>query len=393
METPAILGGEPLFKEPVPIIKPPLGRYATSEFLSKVKGILESGMVTNHVWVRELEKNIATYLGVKNVVGISSCTAGLILSLQLLGLSKKKIILPSFTFVATANAAYWNNCKIVLADCAPNTFDISPEDVQEKMTNDTAAILGVHIFGNPCDVKALQDIAEDHDMKLLFDSAHAFGASYNGKKISGFGDVELFSCSPTKLFITMEGGIATTENDKLAEELKIARNYGNLPDYRCKIPGLNARMTEVNALLGIEMLKEMDEIVKNRNEYVALYKKLLGKLPGIRFQECTKGAVHSYKDFGIVIDPQEFGLNRDLLSEALTKENVMTKKYFYPPVHKLEAYSGLANVSLPNTEHVSNNVLCLPIHSYMDKKLIENICAAVERIHKFGKEIGKMSSR
>ncbi len=257
------------------------------------------------------------------------------------------------------------------------------------MTKDTAAIIGVHIFGNPCDIKALQDIAEDHNVKLLFDSAHAFGASYDDKKIGGFGDVEVFSCSPTKLFITMEGGIVGTEDDKLAAELKIARNYGNLPDYRCKIPGLNARMTEINAALGIEMLKNIEEMVANRNNYAALYKKLLGKVPGIKFQEPTKGAKHAYKDFGILVDPKEFGVNRDILYDALAKENVMTKKYFYPPVHKLEAYSGISSAGLSNTERVSNNVLCLPIHSYMDKELIEKISYAIERIGKNAKEIAK----
>lgn len=392
MEKPAILGGEPVFEKLVPIIKPLLAKYATDEFLSKIKCILESGMVTDHIYVRELEKNISSYLGVKNAVGISSCTAGLILSLRLMGLSKKKVILPSFTFAATANAAYWNDCKITLADCDPNTFNISPEDVKKKLAKDTAAIIGVHIFGNPCDVKALQEIAEDHNVKLLFDSAHAFGASHNGKKVGGFGNVEVFSCSPTKLFITIEGGIVGTKDDKLAVEIRTARNYGNLPDYQCKVPGLNARMTEINAALGIEMLKNIEEMVENRNKYVALYKKFLGKVPGIKFQEPTKGARHAYKDFGIIVNPKEFGVNRDILYDALAKENVMTKKYFYPPVHKLEAYSDLANADLPNTEYISNNVLCLPIHSYMDKTLIENICAAVERIHKFGKEISKKSS-
>ena len=387
MEKPAILGGEPVFEKPVPIIKPPLAKYATDGFLSKIKGILESGMVTDHIYVQELEKNISRYLGVKNVVGISSCTSGLILSLQLMGLRKKKVILPSFTFVATANAAYWNDCKIVLADCDPNTFNISPEDVKKKMTKDTAAIIGVHIFGNPCDVKALQEIAEKHDVKLLFDSAHAFGASYDGKKVGGFGDVEVFSCSPTKLFITTEGGIVATKDDKLAEDIRIARNYGNLPDYRCKTPGLNARMTEINAALGIEMLKNIDEMVENRNKYAGLYKKLLSKLPGIKFQEPTKGARHAYKDFGITVDPKEFGVNRDVLYDALAKENVMTKKYFYPPMHKLEAYSGISSASLPNTESISNNVLCLPIYSYMDKELIEKISYVIDRISKNAKEI------
>jgi len=393
VEKPAILGGEPVFEKLAPIIKPLLAKYATDGFLSKIKGILESGMVTDHIYVRELEKNISSYLRVKNVVGISSCTLGLILSLQLMGLRKKKVILPSFTFVATANAAYWNDCKIVLADCDPNTFNISPEDVKKKMTKDTAAIIGVHIFGNPCDVKALQEIAEDHDVKLLFDSAHAFGASYDGKKVGGFGDVEVFSCSPTKLFITTEGGIVATADDKLAAEMRIARNYGNLPDYQCKIPGLNARMTEINAALGIEMLKNIDEMVENRNKYAALYKKFLAKVPGIKFQEPTKGTRHAYKDFGIIVNPKEFGVNRDALYDALAKENVMTKKYFYPPVHKLEAYSESAKADLPNTEHVSNNVLCLPIYSYMDEKLIKNICTAIERIHKFSKEISRKLSR
>jgi len=393
MEAPAILGGKPQFEKPMPIIKPPISRYATDDFLSKIRAILESNMVTDYVRVKELEKNIAAYLRVKNAVGLSSCTSGLMLSMQLLGLRKTEVILPSFTFVATANAAYWNDCKIVLADCDRETFDISPEDVQEKITPRTKAIIGVHIFGNPCDTKALQEIAEGHDLKLIFDSAHAFGAEYNGKKIGGFGDVEVFSCSPTKLFITVEGGVATTADDKLAAELRIARNYGNLPDYQCQSPGLNARMTEINALLGIEMLKNVDEMVKNRNEYVALYKKLLGKLPGIKFQKCTKGAFHSYKDFGILVDPKEFGVNRDVLSDALTKENVMTKKYFYPPVHMLEAYSGLADTDLLNTEYVTNNVLCLPIYSYMDKRLIEDICVAVERIHNFSKDISRKSSR
>ena len=387
MEKPAILGGKPVFEKLVPIIKPPLAKYATEGFLSKIKGILESGMITDHIYVRELEKNISSYLGVKNVVGVASCTSGMMLSLQLMGLSKKEVILPSFTFVATANAAYWNECKIVLADCDPNTFNISPEDVEKKITKNTAVIMPVHIFGNPCDIKALEGIAEEHNVKLLFDSAHGFGASYNGRKVGGFGNVEVFSCSPTKLFITVEGGIVATEDDKLAADMKIARNYGNFPDYRCKTPGLNARMTEINAALGIEMLKNIDEMVENRNSYAAIYKKLLGRVPGIKFQETTKGAKHAYKDFGIIIDPKEFGVTRDVLYDALGKENIMTKKYFYPPVHKLEAYSCVSTTKLPNTERVSNNVLCLPMHSYMEKELIEKISYAVKRIGENVKEI------
>ena len=389
MDKPAALGGEPIFKEVVPIVSPPLNKYNDTAFLNRIKEILDSGMVTNYEEVKKFEKMVENYLKVNNAVAVSSCTSGLILTLQSLGIREKEVVIPAFTFLATAHAAYWNRCKITFVDIDPSTLNISINDLQEKISKKTAAIIPVHIYGNPCNIKALEELANDYNAKLIFDSAHAFGASYNGEKVGNFGEAEVFSCSPTKLLITMEGGIVTTNDHKLADNIKLARNYGNVQDNECLLPGLNARMTEINAFLGQRMLEDIDKIVENRNKYAEIYQKNLSRLPGIKFQKITEKATHSYKDFCIIIDPIEFGLNRDILAEALAEENIMTKKYFYPPVHKISAYKD-NSVNLPITEFVSSNVLSLPIYSFMDKEMINKICLAIERIYEYKEEIIKI---
>lgn len=385
MEKPAVLGGNPVSNELIPIIKPPLYNYATDSLISKIRNILESGMVTNDKQVQEFENKIKNYIGVKNTVCLSSCTSGLILTLKALGVQKKEVIIPSFTFLATGHTAHWNNCKIKFVDIDPKTFNISIEDLEDKITKDTAAVLPVHIYGNPCDVKQIEDICEEYDSKLVFDSAHGFGASYKGEKVGNFGDAEVFSCSPTKLLITLEGGIVTTNNTELYDNLKLSRNYGNTYDNDCDDPGLNARMTEINAAVGLELLGDIEKLVENRNNYARIYKKNLSKLPGITFQQVTKGANHAYKDFVIIVDKSEFGMDRNKLQASLNEENIMTKKYFHPPLHQIKAFK--VNLSLPVSENISENVLALPMYSFMDEELIERICYAIKRIHEFSKEI------
>lgn len=388
MDKPAILGGDPAFENFLPIIRPPLYRYATKEFLGTIEGILKSGMVTNAAYVARLEEAINNFLGVKNTVAMSSCTSGLILAQKLLGMSNKEVLVPSFTFAATPISTNWNNIKIKFTDCDRDTFNISVDDIQEKVTRDTAGIIGVHIYGNPCDIKGISEIAEDHKLKVIYDSAHGFGASYDGKMVGNFGDVEIFSCSPTKLFITMEGGILTTPDPALAKDLKDGRNYGNLPDYQVDFAGLNARMNEVSAALGMEMLRDIDEIVKNRNSYALSYEKALKKIPGVSFQKTQEKSVHAFKDFGILIHPEKFGMNRDKLEQALAKENINTKKYFYPPTHKLRLYKEYNSLDLPNTNYVSENVLCLPIYSFMEEAQITGVAGAIKNIQEHAGEIG-----
>lgn len=393
-EKPAILGGKPIFEKMVPIIKPSIDKYVDGPFLEEIKGILKSNMVSGvNIYVKKLENAVSEYIGVKNVVLLSSCTSGLLLSIQALGLRNKEVLVPSFTFSATAHAAYWNDCKIKFVDCDPETFNISIEDLQEKITDKTAGILPVHLFGNPCDVKALREITEDWDLKIVFDSAHALGSVHDGKKIGQFGDVEIFSASPTKLLTTMEGGILTTNNDELAKTIELTRNYGNYPDYTCKIPGLSARMPEINATLGLYMLRDIDTFVKNRNEYVKLYKQKLRGIHGLKYQKISENSVSAHKDFAIVIDENKFGLSRDALCDALSKENIMTKKYFYPPLHMLEAYRSFVTGKLPNTEYLSENIVCFPIHNFMDADLIDKICLAIKRIYESAEEVRSWLAR
>lgn len=386
MEKPAILNGKPIFEKAMPIIKPNANEFA-EECSEKIRNILKSNMLTNvNIYVREFEKKAGEYLKVKNAIAISSGTSGLILSLHALGIKNKEIILPSFTFSASVHACYWNNCKIIFGEI-DDTFTLDIEDVKNKITKKTSAIMGVHMYGNPCNIKALKEIAEDNNLKIVYDAAHAFGSKYFSQQIGSFGDAEVFSLSPTKLITTFEGGLITTNDKKFAEKLRVLRNYGNNADYTCDLPGLNARMPEVNAILGISMMEHIDEYVKNRNNYVSLFKKGLIDIKGISYQKIRENCVSTNKDFSLIIDEKKFGMNRDYLEIALQKENISTKKYFFPPMHKLKAYKNIKAKNLDYTEKISNNVLSLPIYNKMEKETIEKICFAIKRIYENAEKV------
>ena len=231
----------------IPITKPTLPKFDSLK--EEVREILESGMLTNYKHVREFESMLKAKLNVKNVVALSSCTSGLMLCMKAWGLTGE-VILPSFTFSATGHAIKWNNLTPVFVEVDPITQTIDPAAVEAAITDKTSAILGVHLYGCPAKIKELEAIAKKHNLKLIFDAAHAMGSTYDGKAIGNFGDAEVFSCSPTKLLVTTEGGIVCTNDDELAKTLRYARNYGDPGDYNCKLTGINARMTEFNAIVG-----------------------------------------------------------------------------------------------------------------------------------------------
>lgn len=360
----------------IPILRPNLHEYSAVAS-RKIKEILDSGMVTNSSTVAALEGGIKSYLGVKEAVCMNSCTSGLMLGIQELNLRGQEVLLPSFTFCATAHAAHWNNCKIRFVDINPETFNISIESLKERITQESKAIIAVHMYGNPCDIDALKDLADDHKLKLIFDSAHAFGSKYKGKMIGGFGEFESFSCSPTKLFCTVEGGVFSTDDEGLAARMRLSRSYGSPPDYNCPIIGINARMTELNAAVGLEMLKDIERIVANRNRYAELYLKQLKGIPGLNFQKITSGGRTTHKDFSIIVDKEGFGMDRNQLGEILLKKDIHTRKYFYPPVHKMDVYAAFKDLELPHTDAVSNNVLSLPIYNVMDEDIIDFVCEQI----------------
>lgn len=369
---------KPVFKEVLPITKPYLPSFERVK--DKISEIFSSGMITNYKYVKELESDVSKYMNVKNAIAVSSCTSGLMLVEKLLNLTGE-VILPSFTFSATGHSLMWNNLKPVFVDIDPNTFLIDTEKIEEAITPKTSAILAVHTFGLPSEVKKLQEIADANNLKLIFDSAHAFGSKVDNKYIGQFGDAEVFSSSPTKLMTTGEGGLVTTNNDELAKQIRIGRNYGDDGSYDCKFIGMNARMAEFNAILGIESLKLIEDHIRMREKIVEIYQKELKEIP-LAFQRISSNYRTTFKDFAIILDEKEFGLNRDKVAEIMRSQNIITKKYFYP-LHKQTAYSDFinSNTKLPITDKISQNILCLPLYAKLSEEDVKKVCYVLKSIY------------
>ncbi|MBI5409338.1 MAG: DegT/DnrJ/EryC1/StrS family aminotransferase [Nitrospirae bacterium] len=381
-DRPAFLGGKPMFDEPLHIIKPTL--FDPEEIIPDLKKIFSLGNITTHQYVKKFEEEFARYLGVRNAVAVSSATSGLMLAVKGLGLSGE-VIVPSFTFTATVHSLVWNNVKPVFVDCEEGTCNIDVSKIEEKITRDTTAVMPVYIFGNPPAIDALQTLAAHYNLKLVFDSAQAFGAEYKGVLAGGFGDCEIFSLSPTKVLTAVEGGIVTTNNDALAKFLREARDYGKSGDDISHI-GLSARMSELHALVGLKNLKGVDGHLQRRRELIELYKGLLGTLDGISFQKIPEGSKASANYMVIFIDEEGFGLSRDALCSALKADNIGTKKYFYPAVHMQAAYSMFRDEygpRLPVTEKASDTGLALPLYGHMERETVVKVCRAIKRIHNF----------
>ncbi|MCX7608603.1 MAG: DegT/DnrJ/EryC1/StrS family aminotransferase [Anaerolineales bacterium] len=260
---PAILGGEPLFPTMLPMVRPVLPSF--EEMREGIQTILQTGMVTKGPFMRQFEAEMAAHLGVKHAVAVSSCTLGMMLVHQALGL-RGEVVVPSFTFMATVSALVWAGLKPVFADVDAQTFNLDPAAAEAAITPQTTAIVAVHQFGNPADIEGLQEVARRHNLKLIFDAAHGAGALYRGEPVGKQGDAQIFSLSPTKLLITGEGGIVATNDDDLAAKVRIGREYGNDGNYDSAFAGLNARMPELSALLGLHSLKRLEEAARHRNE-------------------------------------------------------------------------------------------------------------------------------
>jgi sugar O-acyltransferase (sialic acid O-acetyltransferase NeuD family) len=366
--------------EKIHVAQPTLPEYPLLD--SKFRDIAKSLMLSNFAkYSNELEIEIQNILSVKKALTLPNATSALMLAIKALNLTGE-VILPSFTFSATGHAVVWNGLTPVFADIDPPTYNIDPKDVERKITDKTSAILAVHTFGNPADIERLESIARKHNLKLLFDAAHALGSKYHDKSIGNFGDIECFSLSGTKVITSAEGGIVTSNNEELMKKMLLGRNYGAGPDYDCQYIGLNGKMSEFHAAIALESLPLLDKFVNKRNKLAAFYRKRLGEIPGIRFQQIRYDCVSTFKDFAIVIDRDVFGMGRDELVMYLNEEDIFPKKYFHPPLHKMKAYKKIKHraENLVNTEAVSDNIVCLPIYSHMSVDTLEKICYAVYRI-------------
>ena len=379
---PALLGHSPIFEKKVPIAKPILPEV--EELTGELKQILQTGILSKGPHRRDFEEKIAEHLCVKHAVAVSSCTTGLMLTYQALGLTGD-VVVPSFTFMATVSSLRWAGLRPIFADVNASTTNLDPEVAEAALTREAQAIVAVHNFGNPADIEELELIADKYQVRLIFDSAHGFGSLYNGRPVGAQGDAHVFSLSPTKLLVAGEGGIVATNDDEIAEGVRIGREFGNCGDYDSVVPGINARLPEFNALLGQHGLRHLESSARHRNYIAGFYRARLSNLPGIQFQEVRDGNRSSYKDFSVVIDADLFGLTRNELKAALTAENIETRKYYDPPVHRQRAYQrfALPHHRLLNTELLASGVLCLPIWSDMDPSVVSGVCLAIEKAHEF----------
>jgi dTDP-4-amino-4,6-dideoxygalactose transaminase len=386
-DPPALLGGRPMCEVGLPYMRPTLPPW---EVLGQqIQEIISTGMVTKGHYLEAFEEQVAGYLGVRHAVAVSSCTIGLMLLYQSLGL-EGEVLVPSFTFMATVHPLVWQRVRPVFVDIDPLTWNLDPAQVEACITPRTTAIVAVHIFGNPAPIEKLEAIAHRHGLALIFDAAHGFGALHHSKPLGGYGQAEVFSTSPTKLLVTGEGGIVATNDDDLAYHIRLGREYGNPGNYDSLLPGLNARMPEFNAILGLHSLEMLEENAQHRNALATGYRTHLAEIPGITFQTIRPYNRSSFKDFTIRIDAAQFGLDRDSLRCALAREGISARPYYVPPVHQHSTYQALVSQQqpyLPVTQDVAQTVLSLPIYSHMPTESLIRVCEAIGRIYRYAPQI------
>ncbi|MFQ5601617.1 MAG: DegT/DnrJ/EryC1/StrS family aminotransferase, partial [Candidatus Krumholzibacteriia bacterium] len=364
----------------IPVASPTLPDLET--LLPQLREIWASGELTNGRTVAEFERRVAATMPGRHVVAVSSCTSGLMLALRALEV-QGEVLLPSFTFTATAHAVVWNGCTPVFVDCDADTLDIDVDDLQRKITPQTRAIVAVYVGGNPPALEALEGIARKHGLELVLDAAHALGSTCRGRPSGTFGDAEVFSLSPTKTITTCEGGLISVRDAEVARRVRIGRNYANPGDYNCEFIGLNARMSELHALVGLESFKMLQRNVEERRRLVSLYENRLRRLRGLRMQQVGGGNESSYKDFSLRVIEPEFGVGRGALRSALERSGIETRTYFDPPVHLQAAYSRWRAGSarrLPATELVAGQVLNLPLYVGLREADIERIVQVIESV-------------
>ncbi len=376
----ALFGHPPAFDKPLHVGRPNLPDKQA--ILERIAGALDAGWLTNGgPLVSEFEHRLAEEAGVKHCIATSNGTAALELAIRALGLVGD-VIVPAYTFIATAHALAWHGLRPVFCDVDPATHTLDPLQVARTIGPQTAAILGVHLWGRACDIASLTSIAREHKIPLLFDAAHAFGCTYQGRPIGGFGACETFSFHATKFVQCGEGGAVATNDDHLAERIRLRRNFGFAGYDRVSSIGTNAKMSELAAAVGLTSLDNMGTIVAvNRQNYGA-YRRRLRSLPGLRLLSHDAHEQSNYQYIVVEVDPRQTGLSRDDLVHVLAAENVLARRYFYPGCHRMEPYCsdpGTAGCVLPVTENLADRILALPTGMQLDESDVSRIVAILAK--------------
>lgn len=351
------------------------------DYISNVKEIFNSQWLTNMgVKHNELETKLQDVLKVPNVSLFNNGTIALLTALKAMNLPYgSEIITTPFTFAATPHCIVWNNCKPVFCDIEPNTMTIDADKVESLITPNTSAILGVHVYGFPCNVEKIDKIAKKHNLKVIYDAAHAFSTEINGKSIGTFGNITMFSFHATKLFNTIEGGCLTYNDENLKRKIYNLRNFGIQSEEIVEDVGINGKMNEFQAAMGLENLKIYKQEQEKRAEIKAFYDEHLSKIKGIRIPKMPENVTNSYQYYPIVIE-DNYPITRNELYDRFKAQNILTRKYFYPACNDYDCYKNDLAVKLADLTVVNDlkhRVLCLPFYGSLEEETLEFICSFI----------------
>jgi len=365
-------------KRTIPIAKPLLGR----EELEAVRKVFESGILVQGEKVKLFEEKFAEYIGVEHAVAVANGTMALDATLKALEIGPgDEVITSAFSFIASSNCVLYQGAKPIFADINLQSFNIDALDVAEKITAKTRAVIPVHLFGQPAEMDALKDLAEDHEIALVEDAAQAHGAEYKGQKVGGLGDIGCFSFYATKNMSTGEGGIITTNNSELARRARLIRDHGQTEKYRHAVLGYNYRMTEMCAAVGLVQLKKLEGFIKRRRENAELLTRGIKKITGLT-PPCVKNDVrHVFYQYTVRVE-DDYPMNRDKLAECLTKRGVGVAVHYPVPIYKQPFYEklGYGRVACPMVEDVCKRILSIPVHPSVDEDDIAYILSALKEV-------------
>jgi dTDP-4-amino-4,6-dideoxygalactose transaminase len=362
------------FDKPIYVTKPFLPPF--EEYCQGLSEIWESRWLTNDGPIlRRFTKELCNYFETDNLCLFNNGTLALQIAMQGMGISGEVITTP-YTFVATTHALFWNKIRPIFVDIEPEYYTLDPEKVEAAITPWTTAILAVHVYGHPCKLNALADIARRHNLKLIYDAAHAFGVKVDNTSIAHYGDLSMFSFHATKLFHSIEGGMLTFKEAGLKGIFDYLKNFGFKNEVEVVMPGTNAKMNEMQALMGIQVLKYLEELVEKRSRITELYRERLKVVPGIKLVPPLSPEVkYNYGYMPIEVDEQDFGMSRDALYEKLKQWNVHTRRYFYPLICDFPCYRSISvNGTLPVARRVADRILTLPIYDSLELVDVAAIC-------------------
>ena len=384
----AVFGGTPAFNAPLHVGRPIIGDR--TRLLGRIVDALDRRWLTNDgPLVREFERRVADLLEVKHCIATSNGTVALEIVARALGLTGE-VIVPSLTFIATAHALQWQQITPVFCDVDPETHTLDPARVETMITPRTTGIIGVHLWGRGCDIDGLQSVARRHNLKLVFDAAHAFGCSVDGRMIGGFGDAEVFSFHATKFLNTFEGGAVTTNDEALAATIRLMRNFGFAGFDNVTHVGTNGKMNEICAAMGLTGLDDMDAIIAGNRQNYTCYARELAGIHGLRLVAYDTSEKSNFQYVIVDIDEAETGVSRDTLMSVLHAENVIARRYFFPGCHRMEPYRSLfpdAGRFLPVTNDLVHRLLCLPTGSAVDEATIVGVAGIVQLVTANGSEV------